>query len=310
MARDDHALDDFDAGQSHKARTVGGRTDGEAKQVEGAGVTAADLEEASRDPMAATKAQDPRQVSVVLFDLDNTLVDFLRVKRLASGECARAMIAAGADFGEPVEDVAQMLFSHYLNHGIESDDAFQTFLRKYQRNKFRYTQNQLDRVLAAGINAYLRVKETLMVPYAGVPRTLTELVRRGYRLGVVTDAPRLKAWQRLWGVGLAEYFEVVVTRTDSGAQKPDTKGFSTALEALEVPAHRSAMVGDWPARDIVGGNRLGLYTVLAQYGADGHEDLERPPVTDKSPGDDHTPDAEIHHFEDLLLLFTDRRVKS
>lgn len=284
-APDERALEDFDA-----SGTSGGAGAG-AVPVAGEGAT-----------LHAPEA-DAHRVRAILFDLDNTLVDFLRIKKLASGECARAMIAAGADFGEKPDDVAQMLFSHYLSHGIESDDAFSSFLRKYQRNKFRYTQNQLDRVLAAGINAYLRTKDTLLTPYAGVPGTLTELVRRGYRLAVVTDAPRLKAWQRLWAVGIADYFEAVVTRTDAGSEKPAGKGFQTALEALDVPAHKAAMVGDWPARDVVGGNRLGLYTVLAHYGTDGHEDLERPPVTDKAPGDDHTPDAEIHHFQDLLALF-------
>ena len=33
-------------------------------------------------------------VRAVLFDLDNTLVDFLRMKRTASDAAARAMIAA------------------------------------------------------------------------------------------------------------------------------------------------------------------------------------------------------------------------
>jgi HAD superfamily hydrolase (TIGR01509 family) len=248
---------------------------------------------------------DPRKVEAILFDLDNTLVDFLRVKRLASAACARAMVAAGADFGESTDDVAEMIFRHYLDHGIESDDAFSVFLRRYQRNKFHYGQNQMDKVLAAGINAYLRTKETLLAPYPGVPSTLVALIRRGYRLGVVTDAPRLKAWQRLWAVGLADLFEVVVTRTDAGGEKPHGKGFLAAIDALGIPAHRTAMVGDWPARDIVGGNRLGLFTVLAHYGRDGHEDLgPHPPVADVQDGDTDTPDLEIHAFPELLRVFT------
>lgn len=250
------------------------------------------------------RRSDPHKVEAILFDLDNTLVDFLLVKRLASAACARAMVGAGADFGETVDDVAEMLFRHYLEHGIESDDAFQTFLRRYQRNKFAYNQNQLDKVLAAGINAYLRTKDTLLAPYPGVQSSLVELIRRGYRLGVVTDAPRLKAWQRLWAVGLADLFDVVVTRTDAGDAKPQTKGFTAALDALGVPAPRAAMVGDWPERDIVGGNRLGLYTVLARYGRHGHEDLgPHPVVHDRAAEDDDTPDAEIDAFQELLALF-------
>ena len=243
-----------------------------------------------------------RRVRTILFDLDNTLVDFLRIKRLASAACARAMVGAGADFGESLDDLGEMLFHHYLQHGIESDDAFETFLRRFQRNKFSYAQHQIDKVLAAGINAYLRTKDTLLAPYPGAHRTLLELVRRGYRLGVVTDAPRLKAWQRLWAVGLAELFDVVVTHTDAGAAKPAGRGFETALTALGVRSHEAAMVGDWLQRDVVGGNRLGLFTVLARYGTAGHEDLTRPPVA-LVEGDDETPDAVAESLDDLLRLF-------
>jgi HAD superfamily hydrolase (TIGR01509 family) len=214
--------------------------------------------------------RDASRVKAVLFDLDNTLVDLLRVKRIASMACARAMIAAGADLGMDADGAGELLFLHYLEHGIESDDAFSTFLRRNLRNKMSLRENATDRVLAAGVNAYLRTKDNLLTPYPGVPATLVALTRRGYRLGVVTDAPRLKAWQRLWAVSLADFFEVVVTRHDTGRGKPDEAPFRAALEAFSLPPHDVAMVGDWPERDVAGANRLGLFTVLARYGRVGH----------------------------------------
>src|SRR5687767_13503109 len=110
----------------------------------------------------------------VLFDLDNTLVDFLRMKRIASDEAARAMIGAGANFGRSVEDAGQALFEHYLAHGIESDDAFSSFLERFNENRLGYGQSVTDKILAAGIMAYLRAKDVFLTPYPGVRRTLVE----------------------------------------------------------------------------------------------------------------------------------------
>lgn len=249
-------------------------------------------------------------VDAILFDLDNTLVDLIYVKRAASAACARAMIAAGADLGLEPPEAGSLLFEHYMDHGIESDTAFESFLRRNLRNKMSLSQSAFDRTLAAGINAYLRTKDTLMVPYPGVTRALLQLVRRGYRLGVVTDAPRLKAWQRLWAVSLADFFEVVVTRMEHNPAKPDAAPFRAALEALALPPHKVAMVGDWTERDVIGGNRLGLFTVHARYGRQGTEDLPRVTVDGVTDEDDREPDAVADSFPQLLRIFGEKNASS
>jgi putative hydrolase of the HAD superfamily len=224
----------------------------------------------------------------VLFDLDNTLTDFMRMKRLASMEAARAMAAAGADFGTDPETAGQDLFTHYLEHGIESDDAFLRFLEKRNTSTLAWGQSRRDRILAAGIEAYMQAKAVFLQPYPGVRRTLVELTRRQVRLGVLTDAPRLKAWQRLTHLGLAEFFDVVVTSDDTGLQKPHPVPFKTAVEALGLKPYEVLMVGDWAAKDIVGAREYGLKTALAVYGA---HDPDGPTLE---------PDFMVHEVGDVL----------
>jgi putative hydrolase of the HAD superfamily len=223
----------------------------------------------------------------VLFDLDNTLVDFLRMKRLASEEAARAMIGAGAQFSMPAEQAGQRLYDHYLEHGIESDDAFQSFLDKFNESKLAWGQSVPEKILAAGIQAYLRAKDVLLTPYPGVRRTLVELTRRGLRLGVVTDAPRLKGWQRLMSLGIAEFFDVVFTFDDTKLRKPDAVPFRRAVEALGFKPHEVLMIGDWPERDMAGARGVGLRTAWAAYGA-------------RVPGAEHGADAVLQSMTDVL----------
>ena len=50
------------------------------------------------------------------------------------------------------------------------------------------------RILANGIIAYRRAREASLVLYPHVRVTLFELMKRGIRLAVVSDAPRKEAW--------------------------------------------------------------------------------------------------------------------
>ena len=213
-------------------------------------------------------APQPLNVRAVLFDLDNTLIDFLRMKRVASDAAARAMVVAGADFPFSADEAGDVLFGEYMAD-IEGDHVFEEFLRKHHRRSLGMAQHQVDRITAAAVNAYLRAKMLRTEPYAGVRPTLVALTRAGIRLGVVTDAPRFKAYQRLDAAGLVDFFEFVVTFTDHGERKPHEKPFRTALDLLGLPPHQVLMVGDWPEKDMAGAKAVGMRTAWARYGKPG-----------------------------------------
>lgn len=231
------------------------------------------------------------RVRAVLWDLDNTLLDFVRMKRAASDAAARAMAAAGADFAFEAADAGDILFGEYLED-IEGDKVFSAFLRKHHRQRLALSQHHVDRITAAAVNAYLRAKQVHLEPYAGVRRTLLELIRRGLRLGIVTDAPRFKAYQRLDAAGLTDFFDFVVTSTDHGQQKPAERPFREALEILGMKPQEVLMVGDWPERDMAGASALGMPTAWAAYGRHGH---------DGPHGADHV----LRHVEDVLEVLPD-----
>jgi putative hydrolase of the HAD superfamily len=95
---------------------------------------------------------------------------------------------------------------------------------------------------------------------------LIELIKRGLKLAVVSDAPRLQAWLRLSQLNLHHLFDIVITFEDTQKRKPAPEPFEKALEQLEVNAEAVIMVGDWAERDIVGAKLLGMKTVFARYG--------------------------------------------
>ncbi|HHQ44724.1 MAG TPA: TIGR02253 family HAD-type hydrolase [Candidatus Altiarchaeales archaeon] len=196
-------------------------------------------------------------IKAVLFDLDNTLIDFISMKRSASRAAAKAMVKAGLN-AKPKE-LSKELFDFYLDYGIESDDAFTKFLEK----KVGVAE---PKILAAGLNAYLKEKYLHLKPYPGVLETLAKLQKKGLKIGLVSDGLRLKAWMRLNEAGLDKYFDTVITYEDTGEKKPSKKPFLNACKALNVKPNECLMVGDWPEKDIEGAKALGMTTVLAGYG--------------------------------------------
>lgn len=196
-------------------------------------------------------------IKAVLFDLDNTLVDFVGMKKRATRAAARAMVNTGLK--EDAESLSTELFEYYLGYWIEADDAFEKFLL----NKY----GKIDiRVLAAGVNAYLKEKYFHLHPYPGVKETLEQLKERNLKLAVVSDGMRLKAWMRLNEAGIDSLFDSVVTFEDTGKKKPSSEPFKKAVDELGVLSAECVFVGDWPERDIAGAKAMGMTTVLARYG--------------------------------------------
>jgi putative hydrolase of the HAD superfamily len=202
-----------------------------------------------------------QQIRAILFDLDNTLVDFIRMKEESCKAAVKAMVASGLRMNEG--QAFELLMKTYFDVGIESDRAFSEFLRSI---------DQFDhKILASGINTYLATKNRFLKPFPNVKSVLGKLQRRGVFLSIVTDAPKTKAYQRLFGMGIEPYFKFVVGYEDTNKSKHTGLPLLLALEMLrkecpDIANSEILMVGDSIARDIVPAKQLGLKTALAKYG--------------------------------------------
>ncbi len=196
-------------------------------------------------------------IKVVIFDLDNTLTDFMRMKESAVEAAVEAMVDAGLRF--PPEQIKDKIYEVYEREGIEFQKVFDEALKELL--------GDTDfKILAAGIVGYRRAKEASLVLYPHVRVTLIELMKRGIRLAVVSDAPRKEAWLRLCYLQLHHMFDFVSTFEDVGERKPSPVPFQRALEYFDVAPSEAIMVGDWPERDITGALKIGMRTVFARYG--------------------------------------------
>ncbi|OGI12286.1 hypothetical protein A3K64_03100 [Candidatus Micrarchaeota archaeon RBG_16_36_9] len=218
-------------------------------------------------------------IKAIIFDLDNTLIDFMRMKKLSCEAAMDAMISAGLEIEK--KKGLKIMFDLYFQYGLEYQKIFQVFLRK--------VLGRIDYgIMASGIVAYKRVKEGLLYPYPNVVPTLNQL-KKSYKLVILTDAPRIQAWIRLAAMNIQDKFDFVITFDDTKTKKTGNKPFLFALKKLKLRPEECMMVGDSLRRDLSTAKKLGFKTAFAKYG----EDQESARVK---------PDFIINNIKELLEI--------
>ncbi len=196
-------------------------------------------------------------IRAVIFDIDNTLTDFMRMKRASVDSAVESMIDAGLKVDR--KEMVEKIFDIYWKDGVEDQRIFNKILTQ--------EMGQIDyKLLAAAIIGYRRAKAGTMTLYPHVQMTLFELMRMGIKMTVISDAPKLEVWLRIVGLGLHHFFDRVITSEDTGTKKPAPEPFRKALEVLGTKPDETLMVGDWADRDIVGAKNVKIRTAWAKYG--------------------------------------------
>lgn len=125
----------------------------------------------------------------------------------------------------------------------------------------RLVDIDLDGLLQKGIRALILDLDNTLVKWheAEVPAEVDHWVdqakARGFRLCIASNA-------------LPERVKLIAGRLGipyvSGALKPRRTPFRKALMRMDVISQETAVVGDQIFTDVLGGNRLGLYTILTR----------------------------------------------
>jgi len=200
--------------------------------------------------MSKAEGIGDREVKGVIFDLDNTLVDFVEAKLIACEEVVNYL-----DRGDPEE-----LFDHFLNGNYNIEDPQN--IKDYLQSNNISDEDVFERCS----EIYRSTKLENIELYPGVRDVLEEIRRKGLKIALVTDAERFNAINRLKKVGLKGYFDTIVTFDDTGKKKPDPEPFLCCLEEMGLEPEEVILIGDSLDRDVVPGKEIGIITVHARYG--------------------------------------------
>jgi len=187
------------------------------------------------------------RTSLVIFDLDGTLVDTSR-------------------------DLTNSLNSSLSPHGLGplTPERTKALVGEGVRNLINKIlapegrEELFDRVLGDFLVHYSEHVADLSAPYPGVMDTLNGRLS-DYRKAVLTNKRTDLSAKLLEALGMLGHFELVAGPEDVPAQKPDPAGILYLLDRLGVNRDEAVLVGD-SEFDVLTGKNAGVRTVAVAYG--------------------------------------------
>ncbi|HIQ32202.1 MAG TPA: TIGR02253 family HAD-type hydrolase [Methanothermococcus okinawensis] len=188
----------------------------------------------------------------VLFDLDDTLYDSTSFVDRARREAIKMMIDAGlnATEEEAYNILQRIIKEKGPNYGHHFDDLVKAIEGRHN-----------PKIVTMGVITYHNVKFALLRPYPDTIKTLIELKKMGLKLGVVTDGITIKQWEKLIRLGIADFFDEVVTSEEYGLGKPNLEFYRYALKKMNLKGEEAVYVGDRIDRDIIPASKVGMHTI-------------------------------------------------
>ena len=219
-------------------------------------------------------------MKTVIFDLDGTLAD-------TSGDLIAAANACFERLG------------HNLVLDVETDGRVammgggRAMLRLgFERLQQEKVDDQIEELYPLLLDCYAQNIDTHTMLYDGTVQALEVISGQGYGIGVCTNKPDFLAEDLLQKLGIRGHFGCMVGANTLPVRKPDPAPLIEAISRLGGVVERSILVGDSPT-DRETARAAGAKSLLVTFGPIGHEVA------------DLTPDAILHHYNDLSATVAD-----
>lgn len=188
-------------------------------------------------------------IKTILFDVDGTIVDIQKVVLSTFKEVIKEYLNTNVN----INDLAFAL-------GIPGRDAIKHFTKnKVLINKMAKSWSE---------KASNRVDEDTL--FNNIPETIKSLSQKGITLGIVTSKTKQEYINEVGHFGLDDYFDVIVTASDTKNHKPNPEPLNFAISKLGVDRTETFYVGD-TKYDMLTANAAKVKFALANWGA--HEEL-------------------------------------
>ena len=244
--------------------------------------------------MAETLGFDPAQISTIIFDHGNTLVEFGKHQILyQNNELYKGLISR---YGEcdpaDIKAVRDRQIVRPFQNGFQENNLYEICAELVREvYKVEPEKEDVQQLVQIRCKSYLYGME----PDQDLIRVLAGLQAR-YQLGLLSNYPiSPPVHEGLRIVEIDSFFQAVVVSADIGYVKPHPLPFKAVLEKMNVRAANAVYVGDNWLADIQGAKRIGMKAIYTtQYVPYEKFDPEQ---------GDFEPDARITHINQLPALF-------
>ena len=205
---------------------------------------------------------------VILFDLDDTLLDNYRIlKTLWPQVCAWGAEQIGVDshvFFQTFDEIRIWFWNDGERHRIWRQDltAARTQIMKVTLEHM----GKPDDVLAAALaHKYATDFDQELHLFDDAIDTLQRIRRMDIRMGLITNGAAATQRHKIEKFQLAPYFEHIFIEGERGVGKPDPSAYCNALDAFDVKPHQMWIVGDNFEWEVAAPQRLGIAGIWVDH---------------------------------------------
>lgn len=189
-------------------------------------------------------------VKVVLFDLDGTLLDRdASIEQFITTQYDR--LTAHLSQIPKIDYVTRFIELDSRGH-VWKDKVYQTLVAEFEIEGMSW-QGLLE--------DYETQFQLHCVPFNFLVEMLNVLKQQGYLLGIVTNGLGQFQARSIEGLGIRDYFDVILISEVEQVRKPQAEIFQRAMTRLDVSASDSVFVGDHPEADIMGAKRAKMRAI-------------------------------------------------
>ncbi|MBD2434684.1 MULTISPECIES: HAD family hydrolase [Fischerella] len=189
-------------------------------------------------------------LKAILFDLDGTLLDRETSLKQFIGTQYDRLIWGLHEI--PKEDYISRFIELDCRGYVWKDKVYQSLISEFSIKKLSWQDL---------LNDYENQFIHSCVPFPHLKTTLETLKTSGYLLGIITNGLEIFQHRTIQGLGIENYFDVIIISESEGVRKPEAEIFDRALQKLRVKAQQSVFVGDHPTIDVLGAKSFGMKAV-------------------------------------------------
>lgn len=199
----------------------------------------------------------------VIFDFDNTLVEFNYYSRKALEAVAKDMSDYFNDisFSPGYEKILSILIS--VSEKLDSEGVYDR--TKWWEEALKELNLKVEKdQLYDWTSLYWSIASNNPV-YDDAREIIEYLKSKGYKLGILTndDGEGGNKLQRIKKVDISSYFDkIVIAGTNGVKPKPNIQPFVYICEQLNEKVENCTMIGDDPVKDCLAAKKAGLKSIL------------------------------------------------
>jgi putative hydrolase of the HAD superfamily len=186
----------------------------------------------------------------VLFDLDGTLLDRdASIKQFITAQYDRFHAQLSHI---PKPDYTNRFIKLDCHGYVWKDKVYQELVTEFEIKLITWQ---------ALLNDYETQFQFYCVPFPDLVEMLNTLKQQGCLLGIISNGREEFQTKAISGLGIQDYFDVMLISEIEGVRKPAPEIFQRAMTRLGVLAQDSVFVGDNPEADILGAKSAGMRTI-------------------------------------------------